>query len=301
MAVDVMVVEVGLLGRWDATNVVDAEVAVVTNVGLDHTDLPGRLGPTSPRRRRASSKPDSILVLGETDPELAAIFPAESAGHRWERRATTSTASRTSSPSGAACSTLRTPCGTYPEVFLPLHGAHQGDNAAAALAAVEAFFDRPLDADVVSEALRRGHRAGPLRGAAPPAAGDPRRRPQPRRRRGTLRRRAGRGVRSPSASRMLVVGLLPAATRWPCSRRCGPTASAGASCCTPPSPRAVPADGPGRRGPGGRRRRGRGGARRRRPPATAAVDRRRRRRRSCSSPARSTWSAPARRWSSTLT
>ena len=76
------------------------------------------------------------------------------------------------------------PARRYDEVFLPLHGAHQGDNAAVALAAVEAFFGRPLDA--------RGRRArrsptvrdaGPVRGRRPRAAGHPRRRPQPRRRR----------------------------------------------------------------------------------------------------------------------
>ena len=55
IAVDVAVIEVGLLGRWDATNVVDAQVAVVTNVGLDHTEFAGPTWPTSPARRRASS------------------------------------------------------------------------------------------------------------------------------------------------------------------------------------------------------------------------------------------------------
>ena len=81
VAVDVAVVEVGLLGRYDATNVADAQVAVVTNVGHDHTDGVGPAGgPASPARRPASSSRAATLVLGETDPELAAVFAADGPG-----------------------------------------------------------------------------------------------------------------------------------------------------------------------------------------------------------------------------
>ena len=55
IAVDVAVVEVGLLGRWDATNVVEAQVAVVTNIGMDHTEFAGPTLADIARRRRASS------------------------------------------------------------------------------------------------------------------------------------------------------------------------------------------------------------------------------------------------------
>ena len=84
VAVDVVVIEVGLLGRWDATNVVDGQVAVVTNVGA----RPPRVrrpdaAPTWPPRRPGIVKPGSTLVLGETDPELVAIFRADGAGGSW--------------------------------------------------------------------------------------------------------------------------------------------------------------------------------------------------------------------------
>src|SRR5439155_5433927 len=83
--VDVGVVEVGLGGRWDATNVVDAAVAVVTNVGLDHTEV---LGPTRADvagEKAGIVKPGSTLVLGETDAELRATFEHQGAERIWLR------------------------------------------------------------------------------------------------------------------------------------------------------------------------------------------------------------------------
>src|SRR5436309_3165567 len=74
VAVDVAVVEVGLGGRWDATNVADGQVAVVTNVSFDHMEY---LGPTLVEiatEKAGIVKPGCTLVLGETDPDLAAIF-----------------------------------------------------------------------------------------------------------------------------------------------------------------------------------------------------------------------------------
>ena len=152
VAVDVAVVEVGLGGRWDATNVVDGVVSVVTNIGLDHTEV---LGPT--RADVAGEKAGIVrstgtLVLGETDPELLGIFEAEKPERLWWRdRDFGCSVNRTAV--GGRSLDLHTPGARYEDVFLALHGAHQGDNAAVALAAAEAFFDRPLDEDVVREAF----------------------------------------------------------------------------------------------------------------------------------------------------
>ncbi len=151
-AVDVAVVEVGLLGRYDATNVADGLVAVVTNVGRDHTD-----GAEGWRRAIAEEKagivePGSILVLGETDPELQAIFEAEGPERTW-RRDRDFAAEDARVAVGGRVLDIRTPRGRLAEVFVPVHGAHQGDNLALAVAAAEAFFDRPLDGEVVGEAL----------------------------------------------------------------------------------------------------------------------------------------------------
>jgi dihydrofolate synthase/folylpolyglutamate synthase len=151
-AVEVAVVEVGLGGTWDATNVIDAPVAVVTNVSVDHVEY---LGPT--REEIASEKagivkPGSTLVLGETDPALGDTF----AGRGQERtllRDRDFGARNNMLAVGGRAVDLYTPGAAYPQVFVALHGAHQGDNAAAALAAAEAFVRVPLPAQVVAEAF----------------------------------------------------------------------------------------------------------------------------------------------------
>jgi dihydrofolate synthase/folylpolyglutamate synthase len=155
-AVDVAVVEVGLGGRWDCTNVVDGDVAVITNISYDHTEV---LGPTLEDIATDKSgiiKTGSRVVVGETRPGLVALFRdrAEAAGATevWVRgEAFDCTANRVAV--GGRLVDLRTPGAAYGEVLVPLHGAHQGDNAAVALAAVEAFFGRPLHEDVVEEAF----------------------------------------------------------------------------------------------------------------------------------------------------
>src|SRR5437763_1807242 len=152
VAVDVAVVEVGLGGRWDATNVADAQVAVVTNVRLAHAET---IGPTLvdvATEKAGIVKPGSALVLGETDPKLAEIFRTAATAEVWERdRDFACEGSRLAH--GGRLLDLRTPGASYADVYLPVHGAHQGDNAAVALAAAEAFFGAPLDGEVVEEAL----------------------------------------------------------------------------------------------------------------------------------------------------
>jgi dihydrofolate synthase/folylpolyglutamate synthase len=152
VAVDVAVVEVGLLGRWDATNVVEAKVAVVTNVGKDHTDATGDW-----RRRIAEEKagiitPGGELVLGENDPELLPVFAAEGAAQTWVLDSDFGIETDDVALGGHLVD-IRTPLARYEGVFLPVHGAHQAENAACALAAVEMLFGRELNADLVREAF----------------------------------------------------------------------------------------------------------------------------------------------------
>lgn len=155
-AVDVAVVEVGLGGLHDATNVVDAQVAVVTNVALDHAEVIGPTLADIATEKAGIVKPGSTLILGESDPALAAVFrsAAEATGVTGiiERGRDFACESSRIAVGGRVLD-LRTPAERYPEVFLPLHGAHQGDNAACALAAAEAFFGAPLHPDVVGQAL----------------------------------------------------------------------------------------------------------------------------------------------------
>lgn len=149
--VDVAVVEVGMGGRWDATNVARGEVSVVTNVGLDHTEL---LGPTREhiaREKAGIVKPGATLVLGETAPHLYDIFAAEQPAAIWLAGRDFGTESNVMAVGGRVLD-LRTPGARYPGVYLALHGAHQAYNFACALAAAEAFFGQPLEAGLVAEA-----------------------------------------------------------------------------------------------------------------------------------------------------
>jgi dihydrofolate synthase/folylpolyglutamate synthase len=152
VAIDIAVVEVGMGGRWDATNVVDGTVAVVTNVGLDHAEV---IGPTRLEiaiEKSGIVKDGATLVLGETDPAMRAPFENRSAGQIWTRDADFGE-HRNRVALGGRLLDLYTPLARYDEVFVPLHGAHQGDNAACALTATESFFGRPLDLEVVNDAF----------------------------------------------------------------------------------------------------------------------------------------------------
>jgi dihydrofolate synthase/folylpolyglutamate synthase len=152
VAVDVAVVEVGMLGRYDATNVADATVAVLINVGHDHTDGVGAWRQAIAEEKVGIVKPGCTFVLGETDPELLPIFAATEASETWLRGQQFDCESSTLAVGGRLVS-LRTPSGIVDDVLVPLHGGHQAENAAVALAAAEAFFARPLDEDVVREAF----------------------------------------------------------------------------------------------------------------------------------------------------
>jgi dihydrofolate synthase/folylpolyglutamate synthase len=147
------VVEVGLLGRWDATNVADGQVAVLTNVGADHLDYAGSIENIA-REKAGIVKPGSIFLLGETSEELAPLFEeaasvAEAVWRREEDFAVVDNAMAV----GGRLLTLRTPTSMYEDLFLRLHGAYQAENASIALAACEAFIGGPLDADLVLEAF----------------------------------------------------------------------------------------------------------------------------------------------------
>jgi dihydrofolate synthase/folylpolyglutamate synthase len=97
-------------------------------------------------------KPGSTLVLGETDSHLAGIFRSEHPAVVWERDLDFEVLENQLALSGRLLD-LRGPYATYPELFLPLHGRYQGDNACVALAAAESFFESPLDPEVVAEAF----------------------------------------------------------------------------------------------------------------------------------------------------
>ncbi|MGN6473703.1 MAG: bifunctional folylpolyglutamate synthase/dihydrofolate synthase [Mycobacteriales bacterium] len=157
--VDVAVVEVGLGGRWDATNVLNAPVAVVTPISLDHV---GILGDTI--EEIASEKAGLIhpgaTVISAPQPESAGLVLAqrvEQVDARIVREGIDFGVRSRSVAVGGQVLDLQGLGGSYDEVFLPLYGEHQASNAACALAAVEAFVgaqDRgPIDIDAVRAAF----------------------------------------------------------------------------------------------------------------------------------------------------
>jgi len=151
-AVQAGVIEVGMLGRFDATSVADTRVAVVTNVQKDHTD-----GSPGWRERIAWEKagiirPASTLVLGELDPDLQKIFLDEPAAKQLVRNRDFGCTNHALAVGGRVMD-IRTSRGIYNEVYLSLHGEFQVDNAVLAVVAVEEFIDAPLDDDALAEAF----------------------------------------------------------------------------------------------------------------------------------------------------
>ncbi len=140
--VDVAIVEVGMGGRWDATNVADGQVAVIMPIGLDHSDYLGDSLADIAGEKAGIIKPTSSVVLAAQEDEAMEVLAA-AAGLM---EAPTSVEGihfgvleRLVAVGGQQI-TLRALGADYEEIFLPLFGAHQARNAAAALAAVESFF-----------------------------------------------------------------------------------------------------------------------------------------------------------------
>jgi dihydrofolate synthase/folylpolyglutamate synthase len=159
--VDIGVIEVGLGGRWDATNVARADVAVVTNIDLDHVEF---LGPTVAdiaKEKAGIIKPGSSLVLSETRPELLAIFEAEGPERLLLRDRDFEVLSNDLAVGGRLVS-LRTPAAEYYDVYLALHGRHQAYNFLDAVVAAETFFGAPLEADLLAEAAAKVRSPGRL-------------------------------------------------------------------------------------------------------------------------------------------
>lgn len=172
--VDVAVIEVGMGGSWDSTNTADGDVAVFAPIDLDHAD---RLGNTIAEIATVKSgiiKPGAAAVSAEQNPAalevLKAAADARSASLAVEGDAFGLTAQ--SLAVGGQQISVQGLAGTYDELYLPLYGAHQGHNAALAIAAVESLIggaEQPLATDVVADGLAQVTSPGRLQlvGVAP--------------------------------------------------------------------------------------------------------------------------------------
>lgn len=158
--VDIAVIETGMGGRWDATNVIDAPVAVITTIGIDHAEyLGGTIAEIAAEKAGIISGPHSgaetVAVIGAQSPEAMEVLLAQSirADAAVAREGSEFAVLDRQIAVGGQVLELQGLGGVYREVFLPLHGEHQAHNAVIALAAVEAFFgagaQRQLDVDAV--------------------------------------------------------------------------------------------------------------------------------------------------------
>ncbi len=159
--VDAGVVEVGMGGTWDATNVMDAAVAVVTPVGVDHERYLGSTPGEIAVEKSGIIKPGATAVLGQQPPDAAEVLMkriAEVGATPARMGVEFGVEDRTPAVDGQLVS-FRGLGSTYPDVFVPLHGPHQAHNAACALAAVEAFaggLDSTANTGLGVEAVREG-------------------------------------------------------------------------------------------------------------------------------------------------
>ncbi len=150
--VDVGVIEVGMGGEWDATNVVDADVSVIMPIGFDHMEYLGNSLKEIAATKAGIIKEGGFVVLAQQEPEAAVelLRKAAEVGADVAREGIEFSVASRSIAVGGQLLTIQGLNDTYDEIFLPLHGKHQGANAASALVAVEAFFgEQPLDIDAV--------------------------------------------------------------------------------------------------------------------------------------------------------
>src|SRR6478736_3710831 len=157
--VDAAVLEVGLGGTWDVTNIADAAVAVVTPVGVDHSRLLGDTPAEIAVEKAGIIKAGSVAVLAQQEVEVAEVLLRRVAevGATVAREGIEFGVSQRTPGVGGQLISVSGLCGTYDEIFLQLYGAHQAHNAACAVAAVEAFaggkgLDGGLDPEVVRAA-----------------------------------------------------------------------------------------------------------------------------------------------------
>ncbi|RNI21367.1 bifunctional folylpolyglutamate synthase/dihydrofolate synthase [Flexivirga caeni] len=156
--VDVAIVEVGLGGRWDATNVADGQVAVITPISLDHTRLLGSTVEEITLEKRDIIKSGAITVVGEQEPGVDQLIAERVAqvGASAKRETIDFEVTERDQAVGGQQLTVQGLAAVYPDLYLPLFGVHQAHNVATAIAAAEAFLgggERPLDIDLLRSAL----------------------------------------------------------------------------------------------------------------------------------------------------
>jgi dihydrofolate synthase/folylpolyglutamate synthase len=160
--VDVGVIEVGMGGTWDSTNVIDGRVAVLTNVDLDHTAVLGTTIAAIATDKVGIFRSDAVAIVSTTNAVVVEIAQrrADELGAELWLLGDAFTLEQNELALGGRAISLRTPFAHYEEVLVSLHGIHQGVNAATAVVAAEAFLGRALGEDIVSSTLSQARMPG---------------------------------------------------------------------------------------------------------------------------------------------
>lgn len=150
-AVDAAVIEVGMGGRLDATNVAEAAVAVLTGVSMEHADILGNSLSLIAAEKVAIAEPGGVLVSGRLPEEAASVVASHVGSHdvEWYRLDAEFSVQHAVPAVGGWATSIDGAHATYDGLYLPLHGRHQVSNLAVALAATEALFGRALDPSAV--------------------------------------------------------------------------------------------------------------------------------------------------------
>ena len=154
--IDVAVLEAGMGGEWDATNVVSSDVAVMMPIGLDHQEYLGETIAEIAETKAGIFQSGKPVVMAHQEMEAAQVLMRKAAEKEAIplREGLDFGIEKRSLAVGGQLLTVQGIGGTYEDIFLPLHGRHQGSNAAVALVTLEAFLgggSNALDSDVIRE------------------------------------------------------------------------------------------------------------------------------------------------------
>jgi len=162
--VDIAIIEAGMGGEWDATNVVQSQVSVITPIGLDHQEYLGNTIAEIALTKSGIIKHESHVVMAAQPVDAATALTArviERAAIPY-REGLEFTVTKRALAVGGQLVTIKGIFDTYEDIFIPLYGAHQSTNAAVALASAEAFAGVALDEEVVRRAFANVESPGRL-------------------------------------------------------------------------------------------------------------------------------------------
>jgi dihydrofolate synthase/folylpolyglutamate synthase len=155
--VDIAVIEAGMGGQWDATNVLASQVSVMTPIGFDHMEYLGDTLEKIALTKAGIFKPESNVVMAAQTAEVAKVLMAQVAKVSAIpfREGIEFAVKKRSLAVGGQLISLQGLHGDIEDIFLPLYGDHQANNAALALASVEAFTSVALDQELVRDAFSK--------------------------------------------------------------------------------------------------------------------------------------------------